>query len=157
MYRCTDVQMSKYMHMCKYVQYPSYVRCVCHLVHVQIIKLSIALSEGVKRAIGHFPFWKTDRHPTVTLSQKIPCTVVPESVHHRKFSCTIDRNPCTIEIFSCTQAVQAVQAVHCLVRRAKGEFLVNARKKAKPNFQRRAVVSFWLMQETHRALVSFLH
>ena len=30
-------------------------------------------------------------------------------------------------------------------------------KEAKPNFQRRAVVSFWLMQETHRALVSFLH
>ena len=69
----------------------------------------------------------------------------PESVHHRKC------------FFSYTQAVQAVQAVHCLVRRAKGEFLVNARKKAKPNFQRRAVVSFWLMQETHRALVSFLH
>ena len=45
-----------------------YFRCVCHLVHVQNIKLSIALSGSVKPAIWHFPHWKTDRGPTVDFS-----------------------------------------------------------------------------------------
>ena len=56
--------------MCKYVYYPSEFLCVPHPVHVQTNKLSITLSEDVKRAIWHFPYWKTDKHPTIDFYQK---------------------------------------------------------------------------------------
>ena len=62
--------------MCKYVYYPSEFLCVPHPVHVQTNKLSITLSEDVKRAIWHFPFWKTDRHPTVAFSHNFMFSLI---------------------------------------------------------------------------------
>ena len=51
------------------------------------IELSLVLSEWSKRAIGHFPYWKIERHPTVDCSQlcRVAVTVAVAFYLHKLF------------------------------------------------------------------------